>query len=606
MKVEILLSMGDSSEAGKVIAKSISAASQHHDLAAYLPPLYSLQATLPSPSTASSVKFAKSTLKRALASTSSSAFPQWTYHLSLQLAAMSDFAGALSALRDVERLAETRHDEGVVWASRVLIARLAVGEGFPDVAREAIGQVAGWMGFEMSDPPAEEKGKGKGASSQEKDKRDAGDVLKTQIATLGRQLAIQFVLVFCVFQAREGNVRLAKEKLKVAHQLLDDRRLEAGEQEGWTKINIHPAEAVKRSGTTNLLAPSSSPHLPPPPTPLSITLQLSPRSTVYGFAFLVSVAVHRDPFGSKPRSTLFANEGLKTIDGKLLGTEALPLLPPPLVRPHLASLAAMKVHLSLFSAELATMRSAFTLARQHLDSALATARTHNLWESNASLQARLTLDEGLLAQARADNALAEQCFNVVISLDAASVPTDLTSLALISLLTLRLSLGDPPASLAQLANRIVSRATSPSLHLIAELAQALTKTEITKSKTHLSEALKRANATLANHAKAVILALLANLFLFTRNDQAQKMLSASYNITRGMGARDDVRSDLEKTQNVPGDESVGNVRLGLWVGERLVESYKRNEPNKVKKQEQLNSAHRHVLATESATNLKGR
>lgn len=67
---------------------------------------------------------------------------------------------------------------------------------------------------------------------------------------------------------------------------------------------------------------------------------------MYAFAFLVSVvrlfvlsawlniltkllhqAVHRDPFGSKPRSTLFANEGLRTIDAKLSGSECASFFP---------------------------------------------------------------------------------------------------------------------------------------------------------------------------------------------------------------------------------------------------------------------------------------
>lgn len=43
---------------------------------------------------------------------------------------------------------------------------------------------------------------------------------------------------------------------------------------------------------------------------------------------LPAQAVHRDPFGSKPRSTLFANEGLRTIDVKLTGSECMYLNSP--------------------------------------------------------------------------------------------------------------------------------------------------------------------------------------------------------------------------------------------------------------------------------------
>ena len=151
----------------------------------------------------------------------------------MQLAALSDFPGALSALRDVEQLAHARQDESVLWASRVLVARLAVGAGRSDVAREAVRIVGAWMGFDSVDPPAEEKGK-----SQPKEARDASEVLGPQLKVLGRQLTIQFVLVFCLFVAREGHVKLAKEKLKMAHQLLDEKQLEEGELEGWTRVGF--------------------------------------------------------------------------------------------------------------------------------------------------------------------------------------------------------------------------------------------------------------------------------------------------------------------------------------------------------------------------------
>lgn len=47
-------------------------------------------------------------------------------------------------------------------------------------------------------------------------------------------------------------------------------------------------------------------------------------------------------------------------------------------------------------------------------------------------------------------------------------------------------------------------------------------------------------------------------------EQAQKMLKASFTILRGMGARVE-GGDPENT--------VGNARLGSWVGERLLGSF---------------------------------
>lgn len=229
-------------EVANVRLSQIAAAGKHPNLSPYLPPLFALQASLPpvcsSTTPSSHLKFAKSTLKRALASTSPTAFPEWIYQFHLQLSSLcaqaGDFSGALVALRDVERVASARGDQSVVWAMRVLVARMTLGEGKSTVAREAVGEVAAWMGLEMVEPPAEDKSKGK----EKEDTRELNEVLEVPLRLLGRQLVIEFVLVYCLFQVREGHSKLAKDKLKVAHQLLDEKELEEGELEGWTRVRI--------------------------------------------------------------------------------------------------------------------------------------------------------------------------------------------------------------------------------------------------------------------------------------------------------------------------------------------------------------------------------
>ena len=80
------------------------------------------------------------------------------------------------------------------------------------------------------------------------------------------------------------------------------------------------------------------------------------------------------------------------------------------------------------------------------------------------------------------------------------------------------------ASLSTLAKEIIAQtispnASHPSLRILGEFVAALTKGEIIKAKQHLSNALNLANTGLANHSKAIMLALLAGLFIHTRNDQ---------------------------------------------------------------------------------------
>lgn len=360
----------------------------------------------------------------------------------------------------------------------------------------------------------------------------------------------------------------------------------------------------------------------------------------------------------------------------------------------------------LFAAELAVMRSSFPLAEQHLLQAITTCRRYSPAQSTANPRAddlwlefksRITLDMGLLAQARGNDARAEDCFETVLmeqtkadarkhdqaragvsrsrstspvvkrkrSGTAMTVATtgstadeDLDAgldeetsaqrtrtrnatclLAKLSLLVLKIGQGtrvrlststmamsragsgssgrtkpssssatavsttaltDSDARLTALSQEIVQLCTPPegdfttssahetpnsdaappssvppSLQLVAHFVQALTKGEITKAKQHLSTALTLANTTSSNHAKCLMLALLANLFLWTRNDQASKMLNAAFLINKGMAARTPVpgsgtAGSSQGAQSSPGDEVVGAAKLGLWVGERLL------------------------------------
>lgn len=69
--------------------------------------------------------------------------------------------------------------------------------------------------------------------------------------------------------------------------------------------------------------------------------------------------------------------------------------------------------------------------------------------------------------------------------------------------------------------------------------------------------------------KALLLALLANLFLLTRNDQATKMLHSAYVISRGMGGNANTSQPPLESSGGSADV-VGNPRLGLWIGEQLL------------------------------------
>ena len=67
-----------------------------------------------------------------------------------------------------------------------------------------------------------------------------------------------------------------------------------------------------------------------------------------------------------------------------------------------------------------------------------------------------------------------------------------------------------------------------------------------------------------NHLRALVLALMANMYLLTASDHAQVMLKTCQQLAAGLGAPMDKADEL-----VNGGLAVGNVPLGLWVGERF-------------------------------------
>lgn len=231
-----------------------------------------------------------------------------------------------------------------------------------------------------------------------------------------------------------------------------------------------------------------------------------------------------------------------------------PNIPPNQMAASLAVVAQMKVELLIFSAELDIMRSAFTNAEELLSTAIATARAHvGLWES---FQRRITLAHGTLAQARHQPELAMKCFEVVVRLPNPHREKDLVLLARMSIIMLKISQGSRVRIVEEsitasarrlqttnggaksqqqelmelnrmtkeLVGSIANSVTPPALQLVSEFLQALTRGEIIKAKLHLSVALNVSNTSLANHAKALMLALLANLFLHTRNDQVSRRI----------------------------------------------------------------------------------
>lgn len=208
---------------------------------------------------------------------------------------------------------------------------------------------------------------------------------------------------------------------------------------------------------------------------------------------------------------------------------------------NLAAVASLKVHFHLLLASLATMRSSYATADTHLSSALSTLRAYNpsSWAtSEAALKVLFGWAQVRVARAARggeDEREAEDALEALIFAcdkrrkegKEGAIAEHLKNVAMLSLLLLRLSNSAQPTPSTTPTDTLVrtltaseraSTSSAPS-RLIHSLAQALTVPSITASKAALSAALALANQMQANHVRVGVLALLANVFLWTREGE---------------------------------------------------------------------------------------
>ncbi|GAA5917321.1 hypothetical protein JCM8208_005013 [Rhodotorula glutinis] len=507
---------------------------------------------------------------------------------------------ALSAWDTVRDLAHDRGDDDVRVVAALAGARLAL--ECEDYARcgALLDELRGAFGA-----PEGGEAQGEGAHEPPRSRK-----------AMPRLLDVEYRLVACLYQFQVGDAKLAKETLKRAHALLD----------------AVPVVVNAAPGSSDSAA--------------SLKFQVPSQSTLYPFAFLASAAIHLDPQGKTPRAQLFGEEGVRITEQRLSGREVS--LPVPSLRSISTSLtraAALQCRLYLLLSSLSTLRSEYPAAQAHLARALEVASAYApahgesgdaAWADEVQLRAALAWALARCARAARDGAderEAERALEAV--LDAASSASGtggartststsagpspqmahLVLVARLSLVLLRMSA--PPGALASspvtstdaLVRALAASSSSSSsstsssasststssshARLASALATALTARSITASKAALSQALSLTNQMGATHARAGVLALLGNVFLWTREGEAQRMLSSALRLASSFGS-----PAMRTVDGVP----VGHARLSLWLGQRLAESYRahpQNSPEVLAAQERATAACRVMLERES-------
>jgi len=124
----------------------------------------------------------------------------------------------------------------------------------------------------------------------------------------------------------------------------------------------------------------------------------------------------------------------------------------------------------------------------------------------------------------------------------------------------------------------ICRGFGGTLQAVGQIIEACLSPEILKSKQHLKSALALATKSQDNHLRALILALIASHYFHTAGAHALEMLQTCEQLAAGLGASPKAplsSSGQENSDQKQATTVVGNAPLGLWIGERFLELFKR-------------------------------
>ncbi|KAG8683669.1 hypothetical protein FRC08_014142 [Ceratobasidium sp. 394] len=338
------------------------------------------------------------------------------------------------------------------------------------------------------------------------------------------------------------------------------------------------------------------------PIPLSGGDKLMVRTThprvMFELAFLVSSVSRRDVVGRKPRRMVFAAEGLRATEEVGIDVAFPVWATLEDMKQTELRLAEIRADLLCELVSIATMRSEFDVAEQRLTELIAHTRDFGLFESFAP---RIALHHAHFAHARGREDRAISCYEAAIRSSPPGSYIHTSSRA--SLLALQIGIAArnrhlaPPNTPAPPSPPLDTTILTACTHSLSPLSHILRAPglPIVRAKEQLKLALDGATRAQDNYTRALVVAMSAAHYMHTAETHAGTMLGTVKQLAAGMGAVEKGKDgDAGKKT---GGGSVGNAPLGLWVGLRLSELYKRaGEAEQAKKQDAKNKRLLKVVA----------
>ncbi|KAG8935972.1 hypothetical protein FRC00_010048 [Tulasnella sp. 408] len=478
-----------------------------------------------------------------------------------------DYSGALSTLQKVQSIAHSRGDKQITTLALATRLQVLMRAELWELVGETCESVEEALGFTFEEQDGQrDTQQTDGGTNQSvsvimptESQESTSSSSATDPTPLFLCMKIHVLMLSILYHTRISNSKLASARLGALHDVLDSDALEN-----------FPSGVLQVTLTAG------------PPFHLNVT---HPR-ILYELAFLVSGVCKRDVVGRKPKRKIFVKEGLgvceeveKLVTMSLLG--------------GIRDMQKVEERLNKIRADglcemvsICVMRSEFDEAEASLSSLIAHTRSTNLFQAYAP---QITLLSAYLCHALGQTSRALDCYRSAAYVDRSSEKGFVRLAARVGEVILRIGQGEEEneEEVQEMTVQVIKecKAHGAQFEAVGRILEAILAREIIEIKKSLKSALEQVTRSLDNHLRALILALMANMYLLTASDHAQLMLKTCQQLASGLGAPEDKANEL-----VNGGSVVGNVPLGLWVGEKFLELYRRaGKESKAQRQAELNA-----------------
>ncbi|KAI0776328.1 hypothetical protein BD413DRAFT_470228 [Trametes elegans] len=488
-----------------------------------------------------------------------------------------DVHAALAVVQELEERATKQQHKQVALLGRVLRARIQVAAGMWADVHAAVqsAEVALGLSYEAAATPRPRKPRPEQGKQPEQTFIMFEDAFEAA-------MAVHLLILSIVYHTHVGEAAQVSPRLSHLHALLDSEVLEMF-PDGYVEIAL--------------------------PEGPSLVVQVTHPRILFLLVFLVSSAAKRDAVGRKPKRKIFATEGLATWDSEAAREISFSTWASAGdVQEVEERLARIKADLLSELVAVSVMRSEFDIAEEKLNEFIAHTRTYDIFPLFA---ARIALHHAHLAHALLRPARALRCYRAAAYHAERGSFVHVAALAgetalCVGMQRRKARMGDawlhglseadeqwPEDGEADVDKGMevvkMCRGMGGSLDAVAHVLEACFTPEILKAKQHLKLALELATKAQDNHLRALVLALVAAHYLHTAGDHARTMLQTCEQLAAGLGAPA-VKGTGAASQVSRGTVAVGNAPLGLWVGERFLELYKRaGKEARVQKQTVVNA-----------------